>query len=78
MMMMINTALWVVTPCNSEKSKGFSNCVLLLLVCFLAYSLTLNMEAICSSETSVEFHWTKQRYNPEEDILYTFVFIRFQ
>jgi hypothetical protein len=35
-------------------------------VSFLSYSATLKMEAICSSETSVEFQRTTQRYIPEE------------
>jgi hypothetical protein len=36
------------------------------LVYFLAYSSTLKKEAICSSETSVEFERTTQRYIPED------------
>jgi hypothetical protein len=29
----------------------------------LACSLTLKLEAVCFSETSVNFHWTIRRYN---------------
>jgi hypothetical protein len=36
------------------------------LVSCLAYSSTLKMEAICSSETSVGFHGTTRRYIPED------------
>jgi hypothetical protein len=42
-------------------------------VCCLTYSLTLKMEATCSFEMPVDFHWTTQRYNPEDRILYIFV-----
>jgi hypothetical protein len=35
------------------------------LVSRSAYSLALKMEAICSSETSVDFQWTTRRYIPE-------------
>jgi hypothetical protein len=33
---------------------------------FFAYSSTLKMEAICSSETSVFFHWTTRHYTAED------------
>jgi hypothetical protein len=36
------------------------------LVSFSAYSLTLKMKAICSSETSVNFQRTTLRYIPED------------
>jgi hypothetical protein len=43
----------------------------LLATCFmlhscLAYSLTLKMEATCSSKTMVGFQWTTQSYIPED------------
>jgi hypothetical protein len=38
-----------------------------MLVSWLAYS-TLKKEAICSSETSVEFQWITQRYIPEDTL----------
>jgi hypothetical protein len=34
----------------------------------LAYSLTLKIEATCSSETSVEFQGTKRPHIPEENL----------
>jgi hypothetical protein len=39
------------------------------LVSCLAYSSILKMEAICSSETSVDFQRTIQRYIPEDSTL---------
>jgi hypothetical protein len=39
-----------------------------LLVCHLAYSSTLKMEAACSNETVVSF-WTARCYNPKHCIL---------
>jgi hypothetical protein len=38
---------------------------LLLLVCSLTYSLITNMEAMRSSETSVDFYRSTRPYNPE-------------
>lgn len=35
----------------------------------MAYSLTLKMGAICSSEASVDFRWTTQRYIPADGTL---------
>jgi hypothetical protein len=46
-----------------------SACHLLLVSC-LAFPSTLNMEAICSSETSGYPH-TKQHYNPEDCTLHS-------
>jgi hypothetical protein len=36
-----------------------------MLVFYLAYPSTLKMAAICSSETSADFHRTTKRYIPE-------------
>jgi hypothetical protein len=49
-------------------------CEALLTTCFmlvscLAYSLALKMEAICSSETSVNFQRTARCYIPEDRTL---------
>jgi hypothetical protein len=41
----------------------------LLFAAFLAYSLTPKMEAICSSETSVNFYWPTQHHIPEASTL---------
>jgi hypothetical protein len=64
--------LTAVTPCRSNRAEHFRGRVnildlgfcLLLLCSFLAYSLTLKMEAICSSETSVPIR-TTWSYNSE-------------
>jgi hypothetical protein len=40
------------------------------LVSCSAYSSTLKMEAICSSETSVDFQRTTRRYIPEDSNIY--------
>jgi hypothetical protein len=36
---------------------------------YMSNSLTLKMEAKCSSETSVGFQWTTRRYIPEDRTL---------
>jgi hypothetical protein len=41
-----------------------------MLVCCLDYSSTLKTEATCSSETSVDFQWTKRRYIPDDTSLH--------
>jgi hypothetical protein len=56
------------------RSRGqaacFSACHLLSRLVFcLAYSSILKMEAVCSSETSVEFQRTTRRYIPEDRTL---------
>jgi hypothetical protein len=38
------------------------------LISCSAYSLTQKMEAICSTETSVDFHRTTRRFIPEDSI----------
>jgi hypothetical protein len=62
-----------ITPCNPllvDWRFGGTSADLLatcfMLVSFLAYSSTVNMEATCSSETSVEFQRTTRRYIPED------------
>jgi hypothetical protein len=37
-----------------------------MLVSYLAYSSILKLEAICSSETPIDFQWTTWRYIPED------------
>jgi hypothetical protein len=41
-----------------------------MLVSRLTYSLTLKIEATCSSKTSVDFWWTTWRYTPEDRTLH--------
>jgi hypothetical protein len=42
-----------------------------MLVPCLAYSSTLKMETICSSETSIDFHRTAWRYIPQDIIIHS-------
>jgi hypothetical protein len=51
---------------NQHKSRWQAS---MLLSCS-AYSSTLKMEAICSSETSVHFQQTTRRYIPEDSTLH--------
>jgi hypothetical protein len=46
-------------------------------VSFLVYFSTLNMEAICSSETSVNFQQTTRHFIPEDNILIVMKFLHF-
>jgi hypothetical protein len=41
-----------------------------MLVSCLAYSLTLKMEVICSSDTSIDIQWTTWCYIPDESTLH--------
>jgi hypothetical protein len=74
-----------VTPCSSlvvnrrfggschPLSSGSSRAVVAtgcMLASCSAYSSTLNMEAICSSETSLDFQRTARRYNPEDGTIH--------
>jgi hypothetical protein len=70
MVIMKNAVIQVVTRHNSEGAWRFRGTYcwayhLLLLVSWFAYSLTLKMEAICSST----FPQTARRYNPEDHTL---------
>jgi hypothetical protein len=47
----------------TEQSKALVAACFLLTTHF-AYALTLKMEAVCSSETSVNFYWATQHYIP--------------
>jgi hypothetical protein len=44
-------------------------------VSFFAFSSTLKMGAICSSETSVDFHLTTWRYIPEDNSLLSIILV---
>jgi hypothetical protein len=50
-----NIIFWDITPCSPLSTD---------------VSSTLKMEAICSSETSVDTQRTTRRYIPEEDTLH--------
>jgi hypothetical protein len=72
---MKSTIFWDITPCSQLKvNRRFGGP--LLATCFHAGFLlglfsTLKMEAICSSETSVDFQRTTRRYIPEDSTLQT-------
>jgi hypothetical protein len=56
--------IWDMTPCSPLP---LATC---LLVGLLDFSSTLKMEAICSSETSVDTQRTTRRHIPEDDTLH--------
>jgi hypothetical protein len=59
-------------PKNKPSMKPAWACLThaFTLISCSAYSSTLKMEAICSSETSVEFQRITQRYIPEDSTLH--------
>jgi hypothetical protein len=57
------------------KAGSKHSCCFHLVFC-LTYSLTLKMEAICVSETSVIYRWTTWRYILEGRILHNYCFER--
>jgi hypothetical protein len=61
---------------TTMKQAGSTACraYSLLHACFLAYSLTLMMGAVCSSVTMIDFLWTTWRYIPEDINLQVFLF----
>jgi hypothetical protein len=54
---------------SSETSADFQQIICFVLVSFLAYCSSLQIEATCSSETSAGFQRTR-RYTPEDRTLY--------
>jgi hypothetical protein len=56
-------------PSSGSNNKPSLPPAFTLVSCW-AYSSTLNMEAICSSETSVDVQWTTRRYIPEDGTLH--------
>jgi hypothetical protein len=68
------------TNIDEENIGGKVGLCLPLLSQFVSwssYSSTLKMDAICSSETSVNFQRTARDYIPEEDILHSCCYISF-
>jgi hypothetical protein len=64
-----STIFWDITPCSLLLCLPPA----FMLVSCMAYSSTLKIEVICSSETSVDFQRTTRRYIPEGSTLhYTF------
>jgi hypothetical protein len=56
---------WDMTPCSPSFNRGACHLIFAELI-----SSALKMEAICSSETSVETGRTARRHNPEDDTLH--------
>jgi hypothetical protein len=74
---MKSSIFWDITPCSPLKADRLFGGIYRLhlqqaftLVSYLAYSSTLKMEAICSSEISVGFQRTTRRYLPEDGTLH--------
>jgi hypothetical protein len=67
MLVIKNTIFWHIMLCRLCLPPAF------MLVSCLAYSVSWKMEAICSSETSVDFKWT-QCYFPEDSTLHDSLF----
>jgi hypothetical protein len=61
---------WYMTPCSPLKVNWLSLSPAFTLVSCSFYSSTMKTEAICTSETSVEFRRTTRRYNPRYINLY--------
>jgi hypothetical protein len=51
-------------------AESFSLPLAFMLICCSSYSSTLKMEAICSSEMSVDFQWSTRRYILEDSTLH--------
>jgi hypothetical protein len=54
-----------------SKNPAWKQAAIRPLVCFCAYFSTLKMEAICSSETAVDFHPRTRRYMLEDRPLHS-------
>jgi hypothetical protein len=53
------------------KAGGKQSSAFTLVSCSVYYS-SLMMDAICSSETSVDFQWSTRRYIPEDNNLHNY------
>jgi hypothetical protein len=65
---MMSTTFWDKTPCSPLKINRISRACLPLaftLISWSAYSI-MKMEALCSSEKSVDFQRTAWRYIPTD------------
>jgi hypothetical protein len=72
-MISVPVVLWLYCDKLGNTSNRLVTAELLaacfMLVSFLAYSSTLKLEGPCSSEASVDFHWTIRPYIPEDRTL---------
>jgi hypothetical protein len=67
-----------ISQASNQQERGSKEQVALLAACFmlvtcLVYSLTLKMEATCSSKMSAEVQWNTQHYITEERTLQKFI-----
>jgi hypothetical protein len=60
---------WRISQARNQHEAGSKQCF--MLVSCLSYSLTLKMEVICSSGTSVDFQWTTWWYVPEDRTIHS-------
>jgi hypothetical protein len=58
---------------NTERLGRIASHSAFTPIFFLAYSLTLKMKAIYSSEMSVDYQRITERYIPEESTLHSFL-----
>jgi hypothetical protein len=66
---MYKILLGVIEASIYTHSRALLDSCLILVSC-LAYSSTLKMEVVCSSETLVDFQQTTLRYIPEDCTIY--------
>jgi hypothetical protein len=59
-----------ISQAGTQHEVGSKLAACFMLVSCLTYSSTLKMDAICSSETCVEFHRTTRHYIPEGRTLF--------
>jgi hypothetical protein len=57
---------------GSKQNVLFATCFAPLFC--MAYFSALKMEAVCSSETSVDFQWTTQHDIPEDRTLFILIY----
>jgi hypothetical protein len=69
-LVMKSTIFWDTTSCSPLKVKKVYLPPASTLVFCSAYSLILKMEAICSSETSIDYQRTTRRCIPEDVALH--------
>jgi hypothetical protein len=56
----------ITAPSSGKSKPRRPACCYFLLASCLSYSLTLEMEAICSSEKLVNFYWTAWHSIPDD------------
>jgi hypothetical protein len=67
-LVMKSNIFWDMTPCSPLSVSQLATCLLAELI-----SSTLKMEAICSSETSIDTQRTTWRHIPENNTLHIYI-----